>query len=135
MRSQQRFTLTPSSDHTRAIAEVTKGVATEAQQGFSESNTSASTSNSATSTSGDISRGVLGALLCGPSFTEGSSNSQSNSTAKSDAYSSTFGNRQVSTQTMQNINDRTHQYAHDSRNRRASVVREVSQSEHESIST
>jgi hypothetical protein len=36
---------------------------------------------------------------------------------------------------MQNINDRTHQYAHDSRNRRASVVKEVSQSEHENVST
>jgi hypothetical protein len=35
----------------------------------------------------------------------------------------------------QNINDRTHQHAHSSRSRRASVVKEVAQSEHENIST
>lgn len=36
---------------------------------------------------------------------------------------------------MQNVNDRTHQHAHSSRSRRASVVKEVSQSEHEGVST
>ncbi len=35
----------------------------------------------------------------------------------------------------QNIRDRTHQHAHSSRSRRASVVKEVAQSEHENIST
>ena len=36
---------------------------------------------------------------------------------------------------MQNVNDRTHQHAHSSRSRRASVVKEVSQTEHEGVST
>lgn len=36
---------------------------------------------------------------------------------------------------LQNVNDRTHQNSSSSRNRRASVVKEVSQSEHESVST
>lgn len=35
----------------------------------------------------------------------------------------------------QNVNDRTHQHAHSNRSRRASVVKEVSQSEHEGVST
>lgn len=123
------------SDHTRAIAEVTKGVATEAQTGFSSTNTSAKTQSSGTSTSGDISGGLIGSIFGGPSFTEGSTSSDSASTGHSDAFSTTFGSREVATQSMQNINDRTHQHAHDSRNQRASVVKEVSQSEHENVST
>jgi hypothetical protein len=117
------------------VAEVAHGVASEAQSGFSSNNTSATTHSSGTSTSGDVSGGLLGSIFGGPSFTEGSTSSGSTSTGHSDAFSSTFGNREVSSQTMQKINDRTHQYAHDSRNRRASVVKEVSQSEHENVST
>ena len=36
---------------------------------------------------------------------------------------------------LQNVNDRTHQNASSSRNRRASVIKEVSQNEHEGVST
>ncbi|ORY11718.1 hypothetical protein BCR34DRAFT_601160 [Clohesyomyces aquaticus] len=127
--------LVNSSDHTRAIAEVTTGVAHEAQQGWSGSSSSAWSKAVSTSTTGDVGGGAFASFWGFPSYTTSKQQNVAASTARSDAYSSTLGNREVATQTMQNINDRTHQLAHDSRNRRASVVREVAQSEHEAAST
>ena len=49
--------------------------------------------------------------------------------------SSSFGSRDLAASYAQNINDRSQQNASSVRNRRASIVREVSQSEHETIST
>ena len=50
-------------------------------------------------------------------------------------WSTSTGHRDVAAAMTQDITDRTHQASHMVRNRRASVVREVSQSESESIST
>ena len=49
--------------------------------------------------------------------------------------SSSFGARDMAASLAQNINDRTQQNASSARSRRASIVSEVSQSEHESITT
>ena len=49
--------------------------------------------------------------------------------------SSSFGARDLAASYAQDINDRSQQNASSVRNRRASIVREVSQSEHEQIST
>src|SRR4029079_3868998 len=63
------------------------------------------------------------------------SSSEASSNAHADSYSTSWGNRNVATSMNQAINDRTHQHAHSNRSRRASVVKEVSQSEHEAVST
>src|SRR4029079_15350497 len=51
------------------------------------------------------------------------------------SYSTTAGRRDIAASLLQQINDRTHQQAHAARSRRASIVREVSQSEHDELST
>src|SRR5262249_27160419 len=52
-----------------------------------------------------------------------------------EGYASSSGQRNVGASLLQQVGDRTHQHAHTARSRRASVVREVSQSEHDGIST
>ncbi|KAH6842375.1 hypothetical protein B0I37DRAFT_435780 [Chaetomium sp. MPI-CAGE-AT-0009] len=126
--------LSSTSEHSRAISEVTSAVANESQSGFSQSNTNSTTTASAESASMDVSA-PLGGLFGGPSGAMGTSSSRSNTKAHSDGYSTTEGTRHVSSSMLQNVNDRTHQNASSSRNRRASVVNELSQSEHESMST
>ncbi|GLA74444.1 hypothetical protein AtubIFM55763_005688 [Aspergillus tubingensis] len=122
-------------NHARAVAEVTRGVAEEAQGGFSKTNSDAATISLGLSGSEDRNGGLMGAIYGGISSTTAGSLGISGSAAYSESYSTTWGNRNVSAQTLQNINERTQQHAHSSRNRRASVVREVSQSEHENVST
>ena len=60
---------------------------------------------------------------------------QSTSNTEVMAASSSFGERDLAASYAQNINDRSQQNASSVRNRRASIVREVSQEEHEQIST
>ncbi|GAA3545177.1 hypothetical protein AFL01nite_15820 [Aeromicrobium flavum] len=126
--------LSQSAEHNRAINEVTNAVATEAQQGFSQSNASSSSTQFGMSMAAEMSA-PLGGLLGGPSGSMGTSLSTASSSSHADSYSSSFGRREVGSSMLQNVNDRTHQQAHSSRNRRASVVKEVAQSEHESVST
>jgi len=102
--------LTNDTSQNRAISEVTNAVATEAQSGFSHAKTNSTSRQEGTSSS-------------------------ATTDASADSYTSSFGRRDVSSSMMQNVNDRTHQHAHSSRSRRASVVKEVSQSEHEGVST
>ncbi|MEL6195652.1 MAG: N-acetylmuramoyl-L-alanine amidase [Myxococcota bacterium] len=126
--------LTNDTSHTRSISEVAQAVASEAQGGFSETNTSSTTHASATSGAMEMSA-PLGGLLGGPSGSMGFSDSQATTTSNAASYSNSWGQREISSSMAQNINDRTHQHAHSSRSRRASLVREVSQSEHEEVST
>jgi hypothetical protein len=126
--------LVSNTDHSRAISEVTSAVANEAQTGFSASNTSSTTTASASSESFDISA-PLGGFFGGASGGGGASQSRSDSAASSSGFSTTTGHRDVTSTMLQNVNDRTHQNASSSRNRRASVVKEVSQNEHEAVST
>ena len=126
--------LSNETSHNRAISEVTNAVATEAQNGFSHSNTQSTSTEVGASYAVDVSS-PLGGLLGGVGVSKGGSVSNATASGSADSYSSSFGQRTVGSSMGQNIADRTHQNAHTSRTRRASVVKEVAQSEHESVST
>ncbi|MFM9950298.1 MAG: hypothetical protein ACKV1O_20350 [Saprospiraceae bacterium] len=120
----EKEALVNDTSHNRSISEVTEAVAREAQEGFSKSKVWSS------SKQGGISAGAtLGALGLGGNA------SASSSQSGAESYSTSTGSREMSANMSQNINDRTHQHAHSTRSRRASVVKEVSQSEQEKIST
>ncbi len=110
--------------HTRALTEVTAATSSEFQSGESSS-----TADSTTTQKG----GGFG-LEIGP-LALGGSGSTSTTTTDVVSSSSSFGQRDIAANYAQQINDRTQQNASSSRSRRASIVREVSQSEHEAIST
>ncbi|MBN8214850.1 MAG: hypothetical protein J0M09_18145 [Xanthomonadales bacterium] len=112
------------ADHTRSLAEVTNAVAAEAQSGFSQTNM----------TSSSEAEGDAFGFSMGP-FTVGDSGGSATARSNAMSFSSSAGRRELFGEMKQNVVDRTHQQAHAARNRRASVVREVSQEEHESIST
>ena len=119
----------------RALTEVTSAVAREAQSGFSSSNTVSTSTTTGTSASSGLDAGALGGLIASPSISGSSTFSTSADTGQADSFSSSSGQREVGSSMMQNINDRTHQQASSTRSRRASVVKEVSQSESENVST
>lgn len=112
------------TEHSRALSEVTSAVAQEAQSGFSKTHVNASSQQAG---------GGLG-IGIGP-LTLGESNAGASSSSDAMSYSSSAGRRDLSASMTQNVVDRTQQYANAARNRRATVVREVSQSEHEQVST
>lgn len=126
--------LSQDTSQNRAISEVTSAVANEAQGGFSKTNTNSKSSQSGSSSAEELSA-PLGGLFGGPSGSAGQTSSDASSSSEADSYSSSFGHRDLGSSMMQNVNDTTHQQAHDSRSRRASVVKEVSQTEHEGVST
>lgn len=126
--------LTNEASHNRSISEVTSAVADEAQGGFSHTSTSSTSSQSGMAAAAEMSA-PLGGLLGGPSGSLGTSSSTASASSSADSYSSSWGHRSVGSSMAQNVNDRTHQHAHSSRSRRASVVKEVAQSEHENVST
>ncbi|MET0156242.1 MAG: hypothetical protein ABW189_09115 [Rickettsiales bacterium] len=126
--------LTNDASHNRSINEVTQAVANESQSGFSQSNSNSHSSQSGTSSAAEMSA-PLGGLFGGPSGSIGHTSSEADTSSHADSYSTSFGHRDIGSTMMQNVNDRTHQHAHSSRNRRASVVKEVAQSEHEGVST
>ena len=108
--------------HNRALSEVTTATAREVQQGQSQIRAASTTSEAGLGLGLDI--GPLGL----------SASSATTTTAVMTSTSS-FGVRDVAAEFAQDINDRTQQHASAARNRRASIVREVSQEEHETIST
>jgi hypothetical protein len=128
--------------HGRSLSEVTKAVANEAQQGFSSTSTSSSATQKGTSTgSATINADPINALTGGlfgddPGVTTGgTSSSESTNSASGMTYTSSSGNRSLEASTTQDVMDRTQQHANSVRNRRASIVREVSQEESQSVST
>lgn len=110
--------------HKRAMSEVQNAVAQEAQQGFSQSD----------STSAQTQGGGGGGLSLGP-LTVGGSGAYASNSAHATTLTGTSGVRNIAASMQQNIADSTHQAASSSRNMFASVVRELSQSEHEQVST
>ena len=124
--------LDSTTQHSRSISEVQSAVAEELQQGGAASNVLTNTQSA--SNQGSIgSGGLLG--LIGPTgdFSSSGQAASSNTQANSSSWSS--GSRSVMANMTQDVNDRTQQHSSAVRNRRASAVREVSQSEHEQIST
>lgn len=126
--------LTNDTSHNRSISEVAQAVANEAQSGFSQANSNSTTTQRGTSAAAELSA-PLGGLFGGPSGSMGTTSSTATTNTYADSYSTSFGHREIGSTMMQNVNDRTHQHAHSNRSRRASVVKEVSQTEHEGVST
>jgi hypothetical protein len=116
--------LSQETSRNRSISEVTEAVAREAQTGFSHTESKSTTKQA----------GASAGISIGP-FGGGASASISKTSTSADSYATSAGSREVGASMLQNASDRTHQHAHAARTRRASVVREVSQSEHESVST
>ncbi|MBD3336847.1 MAG: hypothetical protein GF355_15145, partial [Candidatus Eisenbacteria bacterium] len=129
---QQTELLSNSMNQSTAISEVTSSVAQEMQEGSSTSSSS----------SGSISGSVTGVPIIpiptGPGIlplpgigTAGGSFNTSNAAT----YNVSSGTRSVAAESLQNIASRTQQNSSLSRNKRAAIVSEVSESESESINT
>src|SRR5262249_15670708 len=118
--------------HNRSISEVTEAVAKEAQSGFSHTETDFTTSQKG----GSFGLGLAG-MVDGVAGTLGLGGSAGDAptSGSADSYPSRSRPPPLPPPLLQQISDRRHQQAHAARTRRASVVREVSQSEHEDIST
>lgn len=116
--------LTNTTTHNRAISEVQNAVASEVQTGFSK------TSGSSTTSAGG---GGLG-LSLGP-LTLGGSGSSATSSSNAESFSTSSGTRNLAATMNQRVADATQQAASSVRDRRASVVKEVSEEEHQSVST
>jgi hypothetical protein len=117
--------------HARALSEVQQAVANDFQAGGSHAS-STSTSESTSDQSADSS-GLIASLGQSGSSSWTEQSASTTGEAWSDSWS--LGNRSVMGSLTQNVNDRTEQHASSVRSRRATAVREVSQSEHESVST
>ena len=129
-----------SMTHSRAISEVQNSVAQEMQSGGSMTSGWARSESSASNLSGSIGGGIagmVGSAVGVLGFGGGGSTTQEKSKTRFGAASTSWsvGSRSVMAEMSQRVNDRTEQHATSVRNRRASAVREVSQSEHEQIST
>jgi hypothetical protein len=123
--------LDSASTHARALSEVQTATANDFQAGGS------SASSSATSTSHSESEAEGTGLIASLSHSGDRSmtDQSATTTAQADSSSWSLGNRSVMGSLTQNVNDRTEQHSSSVRNRRATAVREVSQSEHENVST
>jgi hypothetical protein len=136
---QESEQLDNSTLHARAVSEVQNAVASEMQSGGSITSGWAKSTSNASGLAASTGSGVSGffevAMVAGNSIGGSSNNEQAetNSGAKSTSWS--VGSRSVLAQMNQQVNDRTEQHATSVRNRRASSVREVSQNEHEEVST
>ncbi|MFC7788092.1 hypothetical protein ACU045_03830 [Microbacterium sp. MAHUQ-60] len=132
--------LSNSTNHVRAISEVQNAVAEEMQEGGSIAtgwSKSSSTSKGVAASYGGGIAGVAGSIGGALGFGGGGSYTSQSSETQSEATSASWsvGSRSVFAEMNQRVNDRTEQYATSVRNRRATAVREVSQSEHEQVST
>lgn len=116
--------LSNTSTHNRAISEVQEAVAAEVQSGFSKS------SGSSTTSAGG---GGFG-LSAGP-LTIGGSGSSATTSTNAESFTSSAGSRNLSASMNQRISDSTQQAASSVRERRASIVKEVSESEQQSVSS
>jgi hypothetical protein len=123
--------LSSTTSHARAISEVQNAVASEMQEGESMSSGWATSETEADAWT--TSSGLLESLASSGSDSHAEQSSRSRSGARSTSWS--VGNRSTMAEMTQDINDRTEQHSNSVRNRRATAVREVSQSEHEEVST
>jgi hypothetical protein len=125
-----------STNHSRAISEVQSSVATEMQNGGSKSSSSGkSLGLGASAAAGVGGSGSGGTATVVGNASGGISGQFGKTSGKAESSSWSIGTRSVGASMSQNINDRTEQHATSVRNRRASAIREVSQSEHEQVST
>ncbi|KAL8925785.1 MAG: hypothetical protein Q9208_003282 [Pyrenodesmia sp. 3 TL-2023] len=125
--------LANETSRNRAMNEVTRATASDAQSGFSSSRSSGS-AQQVGAAAGAVATFALGTFGFGAAGAAATYSAASNKSA-ADSFSTSSGFRSLGASTLQNVNDRTHQNAHSVRSKRAAVVMEVSQTEHESIST
>ncbi|MFN8432166.1 MAG: hypothetical protein U0V04_19450 [Spirosomataceae bacterium] len=146
--SNETENLDNETAHSLSIQEVQNSVANELQQGGSSA-TSSSISRSKSQASANDSVSVnagsamlnmftLGLLGDKPKMQSngGGTNTQKASTfttASSDSWS--IGSRDIAASMSKSINDKTEQHANSARSRRASVIKEVTQSENEKLTT
>lgn len=137
---EEREELDNSMLHARAVSEVQNAVADEMQYGGSIATGWAKSTSSGSGLAGSVGGGIAGTIgeaagVLGFGFggSTASQESETNSEARSTSWS--VGSRSVFAEMSQRVNDRTEQHSTSVRNRRASAVREVSQSEHEAVST
>lgn len=116
--------LTNNATHNRAVSEVQDAVATEVQSGFSHTDSKSTTAQGGAG---------LGVSLGPVSF--GASGSAASNSTSANSFSTSFGTRNLAASMNQRVMDSTQQSASSARNRRASVVKEVSETEHEQVST
>lgn len=131
--TQEHDQLTSELAHNRALNEVVDAVAREVQTGASASQTSGESWGFGKSGGGG---GSIGGDE-GQSYGFGGGYSLGYGTGKSQASSwgVSTGNRNLRAELTQNIQDLTHQASTMARNRWATTVQEVSQQEHEQLST
>lgn len=130
--TQESDQLTSELSRNRALDEVVRAVASEVQSGSSASQGSGESWGFGKSGGGGGSYGGEG-----QSYGFGGGYSLGYGTGKSQASSwgVSTGNRDLRSELTQNIQDLTHQASTMTRNRWATVVQEVSQQEHEQLST
>jgi hypothetical protein len=116
--------LEAATSHNRAVSEVQNAVATEAQRGFFHTRSTATTAEAGAGFGLAIGSLVLGAT-----------GSVGTTSTSADSFSASFGSRQLAASMSQRVMDATQQAASSVRDRRASLVMEVSEEEHESVST
>lgn len=137
---EEREQLDNSTNHARAASEVQNAVADEMQSGGSIATGWARSSSEASGFAASVGGGIAGAVsgVTGVlGFGGGGSSSSQSSETESRATSASWsvGSRSVMAEMSQRVNDRTEQHSTSVRNRRATAVREVSQTEHEQVST
>ena len=120
----QSEALSNSLQHTRALSEVTDATVREFQSGQSRTSVDATT----------LQAGGGGGLDLGI-VAFGASASTSDTHTEAVGVSSSFGTRDLAARFGQQVNDLSQQTASAARSRRASVVRELSQSERETLSS
>lgn len=123
--------LDSATKHSRSISEIQAGVASEEQSGGSTS--WAESSSESGSMAATVGTGLLTSLWASGDVSATGQMAHSRSDAGSESWSN--GSRNMMAAMSQKINDSTEQHSTSARNRRASIVREVSQSEHEEVST
>ena len=132
-------------ERSRSLGEITSAVARETQNGRSAAESGSSALQFGESRGGagvqgfnasQIATALAGLSILSPGVeTSGSSLGLASNASGASSWSTTSGRRDVGASLAQDIVDRTNQEAHSARNRRASIVREVSQQEAESVST
>jgi hypothetical protein len=132
--------LDTATEHSRAISEVQNAVASEMQEGGSMSSGWSKSTSKGKGSGASVGGGIAGAVsgvtgVLGFGAGTASSKQESETTTEASSTSWSVGNRTVMAEMSQRVNDRTEQHSTSVRNRRASAVREVSQSEHEQVST
>lgn len=120
----QTESLSSSTMQSRAISEIASGVARETQRGRSKV-----TSDSISTETGVAAGGFVSPVAAGAAFGMGTNNT----TVRT--HASSKGKREFSAASQQNIQNSTQQNAFSSRNKRAAIVTEASQTEREQIST